>query len=198
MAIVDRTYYSAVLFIAAACLLASCGLSAAGTSCGCAPPDRFHGAEGIDIPPGPNEPSWWIDPVIEDSEDEEAQPEAGPATIRATVPADTLFEVGSSEITRAAEAALEGVHASLNGGVILAATLDCHADSTGDTVSNQTLSEERAANLSAWMATHWDVPEDQITARGHGETQPIATNDTPTGRSQNRRCEISLTVDRPT
>lgn len=186
----------AVAFVTIATTLAAgCGVGAkAACACGA---DRFHGAEGIDIPVGPSEPSWWIDPVVEEG-DEEEPPPPGTEIIHVTVPSDTLFEVGSSEITSAAEAAVASVQGSLTGDTIRGATLDCHADSTGDAASNQTLSEDRAANLSAWIGTHWGVPENQITGRGHGETVPIASNDTPTGRAQNRRCEISLTVERPT
>jgi hypothetical protein len=34
------------------------------------------------------------------------------------------------------------------------------------------------------------VPEGQISSKGFGKTQPVATNDTPAGRQQNRRVEI--------
>lgn len=176
-------------------LAAGCGIGAR-AACACNP-ERFHGAEGIDIPVGPGEPSWWIDPVVEEP-DEEEPPPPGTEIIHFTVPSDTLFKVGSSAITPATEAALDSVQGSLTGDTILGATLDCHADSTGDATSNQTLSEERAASLSAWIATHWGVLENQITGQGHGETVPLASNDTPTGRAQNRRCEIVLTVERPT
>lgn len=191
MAITTRTI--AAISVLAAALLAGCGT--ANTRSGPSP-DRFRGAEGIEIPPGPSEPSWWIDPVVDDGA--VANPESGqPSVIRATVPADTLFNVGSSDITPAAADALEVLHASLGDVEIQAASLDCHADSTGDSAANQTLSENRALSLSAWITSSWGVPEDRITTRGHGDTQPSATNDTPTGRAQNRRCEIALTVVQP-
>ncbi len=177
-------------------LAAGCGIGAR-SACACGP-DRFHGADGIAIPVGPNEPSWWIDPVVDEGDDHEEPPPPGTEIIHVAVPSDTLFEVGSSHVTSAAEAALSGVHRSLNGDTILAATLDCHADSTGDGASNQTISEDRSASLSAWITAHWGVPENQVTSAGHGEEVPVASNDTPTGRAQNRRCEISLTVERPT
>jgi len=111
------------------------------------------------------------------------------------VPADTLFNVGASDINATAEAALDVLHASLGAVEIQAVSLDCHADSTGNSAANQTLSEDRAHSLSAWITAHWEITEDQITTRGHGDTQPAATNDTPTGRAQNRRCEIAITVE---
>jgi outer membrane protein OmpA-like peptidoglycan-associated protein len=191
MATMTRTV--AAISVLTAALLAGCGT--ANTRSGPSP-DRFRGAEGIEIPPGPSEPSWWIDPVIDDSAQTEPQPDQ-PNIIRATVPADTLFNVGSSDVSPTAEAALGVLHASLGAVDIQAVSLDCHADSTGNSAANQTLSENRAHNLSAWITTHWEIPEDRITTRGHGDTQPAATNDTPTGRAQNRRCEIAITVEHP-
>lgn len=191
MAITTRTI--AAISVLAAALLAGCGT--ANTRSGPSP-DRFRGAEGIEIPPGPSEPSWWIDPVIDDGGVPNPEPDQ-PSIIRATVPADTLFNVGSSDITPTAADALEALHATLSDVEIQAASLDCHADSTGNSAANQTLSENRAHNLSAWITSYWEIPEDRITTRGHGDTQPAATNDTPTGRAQNRRCEIALTVVHP-
>lgn len=177
--------------ITATVLAAGCGTTTQ-AACACNP-DRFHGAEGVDIPPGPGEPSWWIDPIIDNGGPD--SPDREQVNIQVTVPADTLFESGSSEISPTAEGALTEVYNSLDGHTIHAATLDCHADSTGGAASNQALSERRADNLSAWITTNWDVPTAKITARGHGEVAPVASNDTPTGRAQNRRCEITLTVE---
>lgn len=188
MATMTRTITA--ISVVTAALLAGCGTANTRSS---PSPDRFHGAEGMEIPPGPSERSWWIDPVIDDGAQADPQPDQ-PNIIRATVPADTLFNVGSSDVTPIAEAALKVLHASLGDVEIQAVSLDCHADSTGNSAANQTLSEDRAQNLSAWITGNWDIPEDRISARGHGDTQPAATNDTPTGRAQNRRCDLSLTV----
>lgn len=177
-------------------LAAGCGLGAR-TACACTA-DRFRGAESIDVPVGPSEPSWWIDPVVEESASSNEAPPGSTEIIHVTVPSDTLFEVGSSEMTSDAEAALSRIYDSLNSDTILSATLDCHADATGDAASNQILSDDREATYSAWIATHWGIPADQIAGRGYGETMPVASNETPTGRAQNRRCGASLAVERPT
>lgn len=67
-----------------------------------------------------------------------------------------------------------------------------HTDNTGNSVLNQTLSLKRAEAVRDWMRDTGDVPESCFAVQGYGESRPIATNDTPEGRAQNRRVEISL------
>ena len=67
-----------------------------------------------------------------------------------------------------------------------------HTDSTGDDKSNQLLSFKRAESVRDWMRDTGDVPESCFAVQGYGESRPVATNDTPEGRTLNRRVEISL------
>ena len=57
--------------------------------------------------------------------------------------------------------------------------------------SNQDLSQNRAENVMAFL-TSQGVKPDLFSARGFGEADPVASNDTPQGRAQNRRVELSL------
>jgi chemotaxis protein MotB len=57
--------------------------------------------------------------------------------------------------------------------------------------SNEMLSQKRAESVMAFLVTQ-GVKPNLVSARGLGEAQPIASNDTPAGRSQNRRVEITL------
>jgi chemotaxis protein MotB len=57
--------------------------------------------------------------------------------------------------------------------------------------SNQILSEKRADAVMQYMVSQ-GVKSDLVSARGYGETDPIAPNDTAQGRAQNRRVEITL------
>jgi len=57
--------------------------------------------------------------------------------------------------------------------------------------SNQVLSEKRAENVMQFIISQGLNP-DLISAQGFGETNPVASNDTPKGRAQNRRVELSL------
>jgi outer membrane protein OmpA-like peptidoglycan-associated protein len=66
-----------------------------------------------------------------------------------------------------------------------------HTDSTGSDAYNQQLSERRANAVSAYLRTR-QVLGDRIISVGMGEARPIASNDTPDGRQQNRRVELTL------
>ena len=66
-----------------------------------------------------------------------------------------------------------------------------HTDSLGSNDYNQALSEARAQTVVDYFV-ETGVRVSQIQARGYGETQPIAPNDTPTGRERNRRVELRV------
>ncbi|MBZ2169471.1 OmpA family protein [Marinobacter sp. F4216] len=64
-----------------------------------------------------------------------------------------------------------------------------HSDATGSEAYNRQLSERRAHTVAKLFA-EVGVPSDRLYFQGAGESQPVATNDTPEGRSANRRVEI--------
>jgi general secretion pathway protein A len=66
--------------------------------------------------------------------------------------------------------------------------------SNNDSPENTQLSEERAANVQRLLIKS-GIAETQIEVRGMGIQDPIATNDTPTGRLKNRRVEIEVIDD---
>lgn len=69
-----------------------------------------------------------------------------------------------------------------------------YTDSTGKVEFNQTLSEQRAASVRAYL-TSKGIAANRFTTKGMGIADPIATNDTPDGRSQNRRVEFAITAN---
>jgi outer membrane protein OmpA-like peptidoglycan-associated protein len=68
-------------------------------------------------------------------------------------------------------------------------TISGHTDNLGDDAKNMTLSLSRANKLSALLIAK-GVKAAQIKTVAKGETEPIATNDTPEGRALNRRAEV--------
>jgi len=66
-----------------------------------------------------------------------------------------------------------------------------HTDSTGSDQYNLNLSQRRAQIVGQYLISQGIDPT-RIAAQGMGETQPIASNDTPEGRQQNRRVQIEL------
>lgn len=71
-----------------------------------------------------------------------------------------------------------------------------HTDSQGSEEFNADLSRSRAQALVTAM-TDAGIDTANMTARGYGESQPIASNDTDEGREENRRIEFRLLSDRP-
>lgn len=58
--------------------------------------------------------------------------------------------------------------------------------------TNWELSTARATAVVRYLEEKVGIPQDHLIAAGYGETHPIASNDTPEGRQQNRRIEIVL------
>jgi len=71
------------------------------------------------------------------------------------------------------------------------------ADSVGTASSNQVLSKERAQAVVAYLLQECSIPVGRIVAPGAmGESNPIASNETPSGRGENRRAEVKLLVNK--
>jgi OOP family OmpA-OmpF porin len=67
--------------------------------------------------------------------------------------------------------------------------LSAYTDSNGSDAYNQALSQRRADSVRTYLIDH-GVDADRIESRGFGEADPVASNDTPEGRAENRRVEI--------
>lgn len=70
--------------------------------------------------------------------------------------------------------------------------IEGHTDSDGNAEYNQWLSEARANTVLDYLANN-GVELSRMTAIGFGEAQPVASNDTPEGKSRNRRIEFTVT-----
>jgi outer membrane protein OmpA-like peptidoglycan-associated protein len=67
--------------------------------------------------------------------------------------------------------------------------LNGHTDNEGADADNMSLSDRRALAVRQYLIDKGIVAE-RLEAKGFGETMPIATNDSPEGRQQNRRTEF--------
>lgn len=106
---------------------------------------------------------------------------------------DVLFGFDSAQLTPAATSALDAVVARLSATDVQAIRVEGHTDSVGNDLYNQRLSERRAASVADYLVSRGVAP-DKLSTQGHGESRPVADNDSEAGREQNRRVEI--TVDR--
>jgi outer membrane protein OmpA-like peptidoglycan-associated protein len=105
--------------------------------------------------------------------------------------ADVLFRSGSFELLPAARERLAKVSGIVLAYPSLHLAVEGHTDSVGSDEYNQSLSERRAQSVRDYFVQQ-GIGADAVEARGFGKTDPIASNDTPDGRQQNRRVELVL------
>jgi outer membrane protein OmpA-like peptidoglycan-associated protein len=103
-----------------------------------------------------------------------------------------LFEVDKAALSDEAVGILDRLTKVLLGVGIHGAGVEGHTDSTGSDDYNQALSERRAASVKAQIVGT-GMAEREVRAIGLGETQPVASNDTPESRAENRRVVIVVT-----
>ncbi|QJQ95596.1 MULTISPECIES: OmpA family protein [Halomonadaceae] len=108
------------------------------------------------------------------------------------MPSSVTFGFDSSELTSTARSALNDVSSVLREYPETRINIAGHTDSTGSADYNQRLSERRAESVGSYLA-QGGVDRSRLSMRGYGFSQPVASNDSETGRAQNRRVEITLT-----
>ena len=102
------------------------------------------------------------------------------------------FDFNSAKLTPASEAVLDEVVTLLKLRPGAPAILGGHTDSKGKHDYNMKLSERRAASVRDYLVAK-GIPAASLTAKGYGETKPIAPNTTDEGRAQNRRVTLEFT-----
>jgi outer membrane protein OmpA-like peptidoglycan-associated protein len=107
---------------------------------------------------------------------------------------NVLFATGRAELKAGSIDSLNNLVAFLNQYPDRNIMIEGHTDSVGTAASNLALSERRAGSVQSYLLQQ-GVGSQRITFSGMGESQPIADNDTDTGRQQNRRVEII--IDQP-
>ncbi len=70
--------------------------------------------------------------------------------------------------------------------------IEGHTDAHGGDESNQILSQERAESVQQYMINAMRIPSYRLIATGYGETRPISSNETESGRARNRRIDIVI------
>ena len=107
---------------------------------------------------------------------------------------DVLFDTASSTLKPGAREKLARVSGILVSHDGLRLAVEGHTDSVGTNDYNQGLSERRAESVRGYLVDQ-KFAASSIGATGFGEDQPVATNDTASGRQQNRRVELVVSGD---
>jgi outer membrane protein OmpA-like peptidoglycan-associated protein len=102
---------------------------------------------------------------------------------------DVLFDTGKSDLKSTARERLAKVAGILIAYPDIHVEIDGYTDSTGSLELNERLSQERADAVRSYLSSQ-GVNSSAITTQGFGPSQPIASNDTASGRQQNRRVEL--------
>jgi len=111
--------------------------------------------------------------------------------IKITFDSGILFDVNKATLRPAAIENLQKLASILTKYEDTDILIEGHTDSTGPEEYNLELSRRRAQTVANYLAG-LQVDPRRFTIMGYGESQPIASNDTPEGRQANRRVELAI------
>ena len=107
---------------------------------------------------------------------------------------DVLFDTGKYSLRPIAREKLAKVAGIVSGHPGLKLDVEGHTDSVGGDEYNQRLSEQRGSAVRDYLAQE-GMAVGSVTTKGMGKTQPVASNDSASGRQQNRRVELVISGD---
>lgn len=99
------------------------------------------------------------------------------------------FDTGKAVILPDSENILGEIVKVLQQNADLKLRVEGHTDNQGNAAANQALSEKRAQAVVAWLTAH-GIAAARLSAKGLGQTKPLADNGTDDGRAKNRRVEL--------
>ncbi len=108
-----------------------------------------------------------------------------------TLSGGLLFDTDKSDLKAGAQISMDRLTAFLKDHPERNVMIEGHTDSTGDASYNVSLSSRRAESVRTAL-TQRGIDANRIRANGLGESYPVATNDSVTGRQLNRRVEIVI------
>mgnify|MGYP006112903283 CR=1 FL=1 len=107
------------------------------------------------------------------------------------MPHDVTFESGEDRIGADFGRTLNAVALVLNKYDRTMVTVAGHTDSDGGTTYNKNLSERRAGSVAQYLGSR-RVDSRRLIVRGYGESRPVASNNSSSGKAKNRRVEIHI------
>lgn len=104
---------------------------------------------------------------------------------------DVLFETGKAQLKGNAFASLGKLSSFMKNYPERTLIIEGHTDSVGSEDSNFSLSQRRAEAVQTYLLQQGIAPN-RLSALGKGESYPVASNDSTSGRALNRRVEIII------
>ncbi len=101
-----------------------------------------------------------------------------------------LFDTDSDRIKAESAPVIQSIAKGLEANPNLRLQIEGHTDSVGDKTHNVELSKRRAEAVKSVLVAQFTVDAARLTTNGLGASKPIDSNDSPQGRSQNRRVEF--------
>lgn len=111
--------------------------------------------------------------------------------IMVTLDSDVSFAINSSYLNEGAKLELDKFAKALEPYPTVTLLVEGHTDATGTAEYNLHLSEKRARSVRDYLVSK-GIAESRFTVKGHGQSQPVAPNNTAEGRKKNRRVEITI------
>lgn len=162
--------------------------------------DRCPAVKGLKelqgCPDGDNDGIADIDdrcPTVPGLKENKGCPAVAEETIKVFTQALTgiLFETGKDVIKPVSFSILDNVVKIMKDNPEYLLEINGHTDNVGDDAKNMDLSQRRANAVKKYLSDK-GVDSARLTARGFGETMPVADNATAAGRTQNRRVEFKV------
>ncbi len=112
---------------------------------------------------------------------------------KATVLRNVFFDTDKYNLKPESKAELRKVIQFMNQYPNIKIELSGHTDNKGTPQHNQELSKNRAKAVYNYLVNEGKIPASRLSFKGYGQTKPIDSNATETGRANNRRTELKVT-----
>lgn len=112
-------------------------------------------------------------------------------TGKSVVLKNIFFDTDRFELKETSYPELQKLKNFLSDNPTLRIQIEGHTDNQGDRAHNQTLSENRAIAVKSWLLNQ-GISADRLMAKGYADTRPVADNNSPEGRAQNRRTAFRI------
>jgi outer membrane protein OmpA-like peptidoglycan-associated protein len=101
-----------------------------------------------------------------------------------------LFDTDSDRIKPESAATIKMIASGMQANPGVNFLIEGHTDSSGDAAHNLDLSKRRAEAVKSVLVSQFSIDAARLTTAGLGSSKPVASNNTPQGRADNRRVEI--------